>query len=437
MQKHSLFSLLAVLGLSPVLADNWSRFQGPLGTGVSTETGLKLTGWGEKGPEILWKTTLHEGFGGAAISGEEVFILDRKPGEADHLLCLNLADGAEKWRYDFEYAGNLPHPGSRGVPLVTDDAVYFIGGFGQVHRVNRQTKKADWVVDFQKTYGATPPRWGWAQSPILSGKVIVAPAMSADAGLVGLDAATGKELWRTEGFGNSHSTPAILTLHGVEQAVFVSTGDKGTTISVDPATGKVLWKTDLYFNKIPIPFPTKIADDLVFLTGGYEAGSCMIRVSPQWEVTKVFAIDRGTQMGPGFVIGSHLYFLANENANHNGEKRATGGLTCMDLNGKILWNTGTEPFMGRGNMILADGKLLIQDGETGYLRVVEPSPEGYRELSMTDVFGKKEEVDAQIRKQEGRGKVKLPDFKYWSPMALSNGHLIMRGQENVVCLKLK
>ena len=58
---------------------------------------------------------------------------------------------------------------------------------------------------------------------------------------------------------------------------------------------------------------------------------------------------------------------------------------------------------------------------------------------MADVFGKKEEVDAQIAKQAGRpkNKIKIPDFKYWSPMALSNGHLIMRGQSNVVCLKVK
>ena len=142
-------------------------------------------------------------------------------------------------------------------------------------------------------------------------------------------------------------------------------------------------------------------------------------------------------MHPPFVIGDHIYFLANENDNHRGEKRTTGGLTCMDFKGNILWNSGDKPFMGRGNMIYADGKLLIQDGEVGYLRVVDPSPEGYRELAMADIFGKKAEVDQLIEKQKGKKTIKLPDYKYWSPMALSNGHLIMRGQENLVCLKLK
>ncbi|MDF1755216.1 MAG: PQQ-binding-like beta-propeller repeat protein [Verrucomicrobiales bacterium] len=436
--KRTLFSLAVVVGFTSASAEDWPNFQGPNLNGVSSETGLKLTDWGD-GPEVLWKRTFNEGFGGSAIVGGEVFLIDRVPGETDVLYCLDLKDGSEKWKYSFDHAGKLAHPGSRGVPLVTDDAVFFIGGFGHVHRINRETHKPDWTVAIQEKYGAEPPKWGWAQSPVLSGNTIIVPAMSEDVGLVGFNKDTGDEMWRTEGFGNSHSNPTLLTLHGVEQAVFVATNgkDSGTTISVAPDTGKVLWKTDAYFNKIPIPFPTKVTEDLVYLTGGYDNGSCMISVNDKWEVTKKWEITQGTQMHPPFVIGDHIYFLANENSNHKGEKRANGGLACMDFKGNIVWNTGNDPFMGRGNMIYADGKLLIQDGEVGYLRVVEPSPEGYKEVAFADVFDTKEEVDSQIAKQEGRSQIKIPDFKYWSPMALSDGHLVMRGQEHVVCLKLK
>ncbi len=63
-------------------------------------------------------------------------------------------------------------------------------------------------------------------------------------------------------------------------------------------------------------------------------------------------MTQGTQIHPPFVLDGHIYFLANENANHKGEKRATGGLMCMDFDGKIKWHTGDEPFMGRGNMIM-------------------------------------------------------------------------------------
>lgn len=384
---------------------------------------------------------MNEGFGGAAIVGDEVFLLDREDSQIDRMVVLNLADGSEKWSYTHEYPGKLSFSGSRGTPCVEEDAIYFVGGFGHIHRINRETKKADYILSIQDLYGAEPPKWGWAQSPIISGDVMIVPAMGPDAGLVGFDKKTGKELWKTAGFGNSHSTPVMMNLHGVDQVVFIATDrtddqELGTTISVEPKTGKVLWNTDVYFNKIPIPFPTKVTEELVFLTGGYENGSAMIRVDKDWNVEKVFDITQGTQIHPPYVIGDHIYFLANENANHKGEARKTGGLACMDFDGNIKWNTGETPFMSRGNMILVEGKLLIQDGETGYLRVVKPSPDGYNELAMTDPFGKKAEVDEMIEKQKGRDKIKLPDFKYWSPMALSNGHLIMRGQGNVVCLNL-
>lgn len=436
-----------ILFLSHGTAADWPNFQGPGRDGRSVETGLKLSGWKVDAPPVVWEKSLNEGFGGAAIVGGEVFLLDRRDDTSDVLLCLSLEDGKEKWSYSYEFPGKLPYPGSRGVPLVEDDAVYFIGGFGQVFRVNRSSHQADWVVSLQEQYQAAPPKWGWAQSVVKSGNVLVIPAMAPEVGLVGLDAKTGKELWRTGGFGDSHSTPTILRLHGVEQAVFVATkrdggNNLGTTISVAPATGKVLWKTDAYFNKIPIPFPTKVTEDLVFLTGGYGDGSCMVRVTKggdDWKVEKVFALKQGTQIHPPFVIGEHLYLLANENDNHNGVARKTGGLMCLDFDGRTIWQTGDSPFMGRGNMILVDGHLLIQDGEVGYLRAVKPSPKGYEEVAITDVFGKKAEVDADVAKQvaAGRETLKMPDFKYWSPMALSDGRLVMRGQDALKCLDLR
>ena len=438
------FALTVVLGAN-LQAEDWPNFQGPSRTGVSAETGLNLSGWDMKAPEIFWEKELNEGFGGAAIAGDEVFLVDRDLGERDHVLCLSLEDGSEKWRFTFDYAGKLSFHGSRGTPLVENDAVYYVSGFGQVFRINRKTQQRDWMVSIQDEYGSPPPKWGWAQSVVSVGNVLVVPAMSDEVGLIGLDKKTGKELWKTEGFGDSHSTPTVLNLHGVEQVVFVATmrdGDDGTgiTLSVLPETGEVLWKTDIYFNKIPIPFATKVTEELVWLTGGYDCGSCMVKVRNDggyWTVEKVFDKIEGTQIHPPFVIGEHIYFLANENSNHKGEARQKGGLACMDFNGKILWHTGEEPFMGRGNMILVDGHLLIQDGEVGYLRSVAPSPDGYQEEGMLDVFGKKAEVDEQIAKQEGRAVIKMPEFKFWSPMALSDGRLIMRGQTVLKCVDLR
>lgn len=446
----SLAAITLSLSLSATansVAGDWPYFAGPNRLATSLETGLNLD-WGDDAaaaPKILWSLDLNEGFGGAAIVGDEAFFLDRILGETDQLRCVSLKDGSDLWKFEFTHAGRLSHPGSRGVPTVEDDAVFFTSGMSHVHRINRKTHAADWTVNISEKYKAESPKWGWAQSPLVIGDILIAAAMGPEVGLVGLDKNTGKEVWTAESIGHSHSSPTILTLDGVEQVLFISRlfeGENGSVISVDPLTGDTLWKTDAYFNSIPIPFATKVDEQRVYMTGGYGCGSCMLKVTrggegDGWQVSKLWEIEQGTQMQAPFLIDDHLYFLMNENANHRGEARKTGGLACMDLDGNIVWHTGDDPFMGRGGSLLVDGKLLVQDGETGYLRVFEVSPKGPKQIAFADVFDKKGEVDAQIAKQEGKKTIKLPDFRFWSPLALSEGRLIMRGQTMMKCLDLR
>lgn len=443
----SLCLLLSFSNPGAAEADDWPYFAGPERLATSSETGLNLD-WGDDAndaPKVLWSLELNEGFGGAAIVGDEVFFLDRILGETDQLRCVSLKDGSDLWKFEFTSAGRLPHPGSRGVPTVEDDAVYFTSGLSHVHRINRKTHQPDWTVNISEKYNAESPKWGWAQSPLVIGDILIAAAMGPEVGLVGLDKKTGEQIWTTEQIGHSHSSPTVLTLDGVEQVLFISRsfeGNDGTVISVDPKTGKKLWKTDAYFNSIPIPFATKVDEQRVYMTGGYDCGSCMLQVKHEgddWTVSKLWDIEQGTQMQAPFLIDDHLYFLMNENANHKGAARKTGGLACMDLDGNVVWNTGDDPFMGRGASLKVDGKILVQDGETGYLRVFEVSSDakGPKQIAFADVFDKKAEVDAQIAKQEGKENIKLPDFRFWSPMALSDGHLIMRGQTTMKCLDLR
>lgn len=129
-------------------------------------------------------------------------------------------------------------------------------------------------------------------------------------------------------------------------------------------------------------------------------------------------------MHPPLLIDQHLYFLANENSNSNGKpRRKKGGLVCFTLEGKELWSTGSDPFMGRGASLRADGKLIIQDGENGVLRLIDPSPKEVKIIGEANVFG----TDLESKK----------DLRYWSPLALSDGKLILRGQEKLLCLDLK
>ena len=89
MKLPIIFSFLA---LSSLTAADWPHFLGPTRDGFSTETNL-LKSFPKEGPELLWEAKLEEGFGGAAVMGDEVFIVDRVSKEKDILRCLSLKNG--------------------------------------------------------------------------------------------------------------------------------------------------------------------------------------------------------------------------------------------------------------------------------------------------------------------------------------------------------
>jgi outer membrane protein assembly factor BamB len=419
--------LLAALTTAALTANDWPRFLGPKGDATSSESGL-IKSFPKGGPEIEWTAELEGGFGGAAISGDEIFLGDRVEQEKDMLLCLDFKTGKEKWRYESESEGEPSFPGSRSVPTVEDDAVYFLGSFGEVFRINRKTGKADWKIKLSDRYpDATTPKWGYAQCALIVGDTLIVMPFGKNTGIAGWDKKTGAELWKSGGIGNTHSSPTVANFGGTEQIILLTTGNEGGLNSFDPKSGKNLWSSQLYKNRIPITIPVQLSEDRLFVSGGYDGGSKMLSVKrsgDSFRVSELWTTKKGTQIHPPFVIGNHLYFLANENSNHKtATRRKKGGLVCYNLEGKELWSTGNDPFMGRGASLYADGTLIIQDGENGILRLVDPSPKGFKLLAQANVFG----TDPKSKK----------DLRYWSPMALSKGKLLMRGQRKLLCVDLK
>ena len=61
------------------------------------------------------------------------------------------------------------------------------------------------------------------------------------------------------------------------------------------------------------------------------------------------------------------------------------GLCCMDMEGNVLWKTKRAPNFDKGSMIYADGLLLATDGADA-LYLIDPSPEGYKQLAKADLL---------------------------------------------------
>ena len=232
-------------------------------------------------------------------------------------------------------------------------------------------------------------------------------------------------------WGKSHSTPALLTLHGTRQVVFLSTTEPPTSwdaasptlvSSFDPEDGELLWRTEVLLSCLPIPGPIRIDDERIFVTGGYRSGSKLLRIVEDGEAVRVeqeASIGRGSQVHAPILHEGHLYLVANENWTSKRPRKHEGGLMCLGLDGEEKWRTGDEPYFGWGNMILAGRHLVLLDGDTGVLRVVDPTPSGYTPVAEAPLFT---DVGSEPR--------------MWAPLALANGLLVLRSQDELVCVRL-
>ncbi|MCD6304102.1 MAG: PQQ-binding-like beta-propeller repeat protein [Planctomycetes bacterium] len=413
MPRTTLLTATILLMACAAGADDWPQFHGPRGDGKSREKGL-LHKFPPTGPKVLWRVKVGIGYGGPAIQDGRVYLLDRVSSRSEALRCFDLPSGKELWHYSYPAAGNVSHPGSRSTPAVDDKFVITIGRLGDVYCFSKAAHRPVWRKHLLRDYGGgRRPTWAVAQSPVLyKDDIVILAPQGSRAGVVALRRATGEELWRSPPIGPmDYVTPRLATIDGTDQVLMVNR--LGVT-SVDASNGKLLWRYGGWTCRIPIPAPTPLPDGRVFITGGYDAGSAMIKVSKGpagWTVRQLWKTDEcNSQMNPGMLLGGYIY--ANSNSNSDSD-----GMVCLDLDGKLLWRTGRRYNFQRGHMMYADGMILAIDGRAGSLYLLAASPKGI------------EELDKAAGLLGGR--------EIWAPLALSDGKLVIRDQSKMLCLDIK
>lgn len=414
----SCFFAMVLIPASAGIAADWPGFLGPERDGTSPETGL-MREWPESGPDVLWTKSLGEGFGAPSVIDGEAFVLDRVDNQQDVLRCFDLETGEEKWSFGYDAPGRLSYNGSRSTPQVTDTHVFTVGPFGDVYCVSRETHQPVWNKSLQTDFNGPPPNWGFSQSPLLYKNLVIVAPMSAEAGVVALNRENGDVVWKSGDIGgDAYTSPMLYEFGGVEQVLMLT---KSQLAAFAPETGEVLWSHGDEYSRIPIPSPAKIADNRLFVTGGYDAGSMIIEVTKDGDAWKAEVVKRipehGAQIHQVTLHEGHLY--ANFNTNEN-LRRDPDGLVCMNLDGDIVWQTKGEPDFNRGGFIIADGLIIALGGEDGVLRLIEATAEKYNELSSFKAF--------EAGNRRGNN--------IWAPLVLSDGKLLIRDQSQLKCLNV-
>jgi outer membrane protein assembly factor BamB len=404
---------LGMFGLvaSMAAAADWPQFQGPDRNGISPETGL-LHAFPEGGPKVLWTVKLGVGYGGPAIRDGKVYVLDRQEDQREVLRCWDLATGKEEWSAPYDAPGTVDHNGSRSIPAVDEKYVFTVGVFGDFTCFSRADHKIVWQKNILKDFEGKKPGWAVAQSPLVYKDWVIVAPQSPTVGVAAFEKATGKVVWQSKTMGKmDYSSPLITQVAGQDQVVMEN---GARVVGIDPANGEILWTYEgLPVKVAQVPPPTPIGDGRFFVSGGYDAGCAMFKVEKKdgkFAATELFKnMNCNAHIHNMILYKGFLYASCNTNSKKD-------GLVCLDLDGNVKWKTGNSPNLDKGNFIFADGVMYIMDGAGGQLRIVDPTPDGYKQLAEAKIL-------------EGK--------QIWAPMALSDGKLVCRDQGQMKCVDLK
>jgi outer membrane protein assembly factor BamB len=347
----------------PSVVPDWGQFRGPKRDGVSTETGL-LKEWPKAGPTLVWKATgVGQAMSSVSVVGNKVFTM----GDG-MMLALDAATGKVLWK---TMTGDTGQPGAtQGGPgprcTPASDGTLVIGLFqhGTLVCLQAATGKEMWKHKMSE-YGGNTPGWGYSESPLLDGGMVLVSPGGTKGAVVALNKMTGAMVWQaTQVKDQPHYTSLITAEIGkVPQYLYFSqTGVFGVS-----KAGQLLWKGECE-GKTAVCSSPVVKDNFVFVSCGYNVGSHGFQISTagnQFKAQQIYADPKVlSHHGGAVLVGDHVYG-AFEN-----------GMMCIEIKtGKIAWQ---DRGVGKGSIAAADGMLYCRS-EKGAVALAEASPDGYKE----------------------------------------------------------
>lgn len=402
----SLLSLTLLLSSVANGAENWPRFRGENGTGISHQTGIPDT-WQET--DYAWKIDVpHIGHSAPIVWEKSLFITSAVEGGSDRFLhCLDADTGMQRWQISMSFQDSPKHvknswasstpatDGLRVYVIFADEASQIVGA---------------WDFDgrqiWTRNIGAFGKDHGQGVSPIVAnGLVIVPNDQPGPSSILALKAEDGTIVWSVDRptEKTSFSTPMLLPgRDGSTQLICLS--QASGLASLDLMTGKLNWKTP------PMPLrtvasPVEHEGLIVAYCGQAGNGKYLLAAHAAEDVKDEsrIAFERKVQLPyvPTCIATDGLLFLWGD----------AGVVSCLEMKtGRELWTKRISDASFSGSPVWIDGRLFAIS-EAGDVFVVRAS-----------------------RDYELLGRIPLGDRSHSTP-AVANGHLYLRTFGKLFALK--
>ncbi|MGE3309107.1 MAG: PQQ-binding-like beta-propeller repeat protein [Limisphaerales bacterium] len=369
-------TLTLTLGMAstlPANSDDWPQWRGPHRDGHSQEKGLFQT-WPAGGPKLAWKSNqAGSGYSTPSVVGDRIYLLGNDGLQDESVRALGLKDGAPIWSTRIGKVGNPdqkpPFPAARSTPTVEDGVVYALGSDGDLVALDAGKGGVRWRRSLRAEFGGKPGQWAYAESPLIDGDRLICTPGGAEATVLALNKTIGEVVWKAalpEADEAGYSSAIRVDAGGAAQIVQLL--QKGL-VGLEATSGKLLWRHTRAVSRYGanIPTPVTFGDLVYFGAAGTGGGAVRLSATAGGGVSAeemYFEPKLPTAIGGAVKVGSELYGTTAQ------------ALLCVEFaTGKVLWE---ERAIGAASMCHADGRLYLH-GENGEVALVEPSPAGYRE----------------------------------------------------------
>lgn len=371
--RRFLASLLIVLPLlsgSMAHAQEWTRFRGPNGQGISSATTIPVK-WTES--DYRWKIELPGGGHSSPVIWADKVFITSGDAAAGHgvLLALNASDGAVLWRKEYAlkaYKTNKLNSFATATPAVDSNGVYVLWTTPDETILAALDHSGAEV--WKRQFEGVQCQHGAGTSPVVCGDMVIfthehedSTDKNAKSAWIAVDRRTGQTRWtlpRQTGPKTSYSTPCVYQPAGQEPQLIFTSCSHGMT-SVDPATGKVLWAMESALPARVVSSPV-IADGLLVAScGDGGVGKRLVAIRPGTRDGSVspgeaYKIDSGVRpYVPTFLAKDGLLFVFYD----------SGNVACLrSTTGEVLWQAKpASRFFG--SPVWVDGRLycITMDGD--------------------------------------------------------------------------
>ena len=380
---RAVFVLLLLAG--PVLAGDWPQWLGPHRDGSSPESIAPWTG----ALRVVWRQPVGEGNGGPVVVDGRVVVQTKVAGknEEEEIVAFDAVTGKEAWRtaYKRPEFRSLFGNGPRSTPAIVDGKVFTMGITGILTALDLASGNILWQKDVLKELGGTNLFFGSAVSPLVEKGHVYVMAGNKGGALASFSAATGQLEWKEPEDHATYSSPISLGEGKDREIIFLA---QSGVVALEPADGKVLWRVPLVDKLFESSTTPAVCGD-VLLASSITFGSLGLHLEKKVDQTKGSVLWKNPELTCYFATpvasGTDYFYVVTGTA--PGTRPTVATLNCVQAKtGKVLWK---KPKVGTYHatlMRLGDGKMLLLE-EPGNLALFQPDPKEYRELARAKVCG--------------------------------------------------